>query len=92
MPSPRMLRLFKALGDDLRLRILKRLSTGQYTLQQLANHFNVSKTLLHHHLVMLRAAGLVQLREGTQKVYSLRHDTIGAIGPMLSKYLEEPSP
>lgn len=92
LPSPRMLRLFKALSDELRLRILKRLSTGQYTLQQLANHFNMSKTLLHHHLVLLRAAGLVQLREGPQKVYSLRQDTLAAVGPLLAKYLEEPPP
>jgi DNA-binding transcriptional ArsR family regulator len=90
MPSPRMLRLFKALSDELRLRIVKRLSTGPSTLQQLANHFDLSKTLVHHHLVILRGAGLIQLREGTQKLYSLRHDTIAAIGPMLSKYLEEP--
>jgi DNA-binding transcriptional ArsR family regulator len=91
-PPPRLLRLFKALGDELRLRVLKRLSTGQYTLQQLANHFNVSKTLMHHHLVMLRAAGLVHLREGPQKLYSLRRDTIAAVGPLLAKYLEELPP
>ncbi|HEU5369172.1 MAG TPA: metalloregulator ArsR/SmtB family transcription factor [Ktedonobacterales bacterium] len=90
MPSPRMLRLFKALSDELRLRILKRLSTGQYTLQQLANHFNVSKTLMHHHLIALRGAGLVQVRERPQKVYSLRRDTVAAVGPLLTKYLEEP--
>ena len=90
MPSPRLLRLFKALGDESRLRILKRLSTGQYTLQQLAKHFNVGKPLMHHHLMVLRGAGLIQLRGGTQKVYSLRHDTIAAVGSLLSKYLEEP--
>jgi DNA-binding transcriptional ArsR family regulator len=89
-PSPRLLRLFKALGDELRLRILKRLSTGQYTLQQLADHFNVGKTLVHHHLVMLRSAGLVQLRAGPQKLYSLRRDTVAAVGPLLARYLEEP--
>lgn len=92
MPSPRLLRLLKALGDKLRLRVLKRLSTGQYTLQQLAKHFGVSKTLMHHHLIILRSAGLVQMRGGTQKVYSLRHDTIAAVGPLLSKYLEDISP
>jgi len=92
MPSPRLLRLLKALSDELRLRILKRLGTGQYTLQQLANHFNVGKTLIHHHLIVLRVAGLIQLRGGTHKVYSLRHDTIAAIGPMLTKYLEKLSP
>jgi DNA-binding transcriptional ArsR family regulator len=91
MPSPRLLRLLKALSDDLRLRILKRLSTGQYTLQQLATHFNVGKPLMHHHLTVLRGAGLIQLRGGTHKVYSLRHDTIAAIGPLLTKYLEQSS-
>ncbi len=42
-----------------------------------------------NHMVALRAAGLVQLREGSQKVYNLRQDTIAAIGPLLLKYLEE---
>lgn len=89
LPSPRLLRLLKALGDETRLRILKRLSTGQYTLQQLATHFNVGKPLMHHHLIVLRVAGLIQLRGGMKKVYSLRHDTVAAIGPLLTKYLEE---
>ncbi len=89
LPSPRLLRLLKALSDETRLRILKRLSTGQYTLQQLAKHFNVGKPLMHHHLIVLRGAGLIQLRGGTQKLYSLRHDTIAAVGPLLTKYLEE---
>jgi DNA-binding transcriptional ArsR family regulator len=90
-PPPRLLRVLKALGDERRLRILKRLSTGQYTLQQLANHFGVSKTLMHHHLFILRAAGLIQVRGGANQVYSLRHDTIAAVGPLLNKYLEDAS-
>ncbi len=90
-PPPRLLRLLKALGDERRLRILKRLSSEPSTLQQLANHFGVSKTLMHHHLYILRKAGLIQIRSGPNQVYSLRHDAISAVGPLLHKYLEDPS-
>jgi DNA-binding transcriptional ArsR family regulator len=88
MPPPRLVRILKALGDESRLRILRRLSTDPSTLQQLATHFGVSKTLMHHHIATLRKAGLIQVREGTSQVYALRHDTLAALGPLLSKYLE----
>jgi len=86
-PPDRLLRLVKALSDERRLRILKRLATGQYTPQQLADHFGVGKTLMHHHLIVLRAAGLVYLRGGETRKYSLRHDTIAALAPLLESYL-----
>lgn len=87
-PPPRLVRILKALGDELRLRILRRLSTDPSTLQQLATYFGVSKTLMHHHIAALRKAGLIQVREGAHQVYALRHDTLAALGPLLSKYLD----
>ena len=90
-PPARLVRLVKALSDERRLRILKRLATGQYTLQQLADHFGVGKTLMHHHLVALRAAGLVQLRGGDSRKYGLRHDTIADLTPLLESYLTDRS-
>lgn len=88
-PPARLMRLVKALSDERRLRILKRLAIGQYTLQQLADHFGVGKTLMHHHLVALRAAGLVQLRSSDSRKYSLRHDAITDLTPLLESYLTD---
>ena len=87
VPSVRLVRLVKALGDERRLRILKRLATGSYTLQQLADYFEVGKTLMHHHLVVLRAAGLVHLLGDDNKKYRLRRDTLAQLAPLLEGYL-----
>jgi DNA-binding transcriptional ArsR family regulator len=89
-PSPQLVRLAKALGDERRLRVLKRLTSGAYTLQELADHFGVGNTTLLHHLITLRAAGLVRLRaEGAAKRYELRRETVARLGPLLEGYLGE---
>jgi DNA-binding transcriptional ArsR family regulator len=87
-PSPQLVRLAKALGDERRLRILKRLTTGEYTLQELADHFGAGNTTLLHHLIILRAAGLVRLRtQGAAKRYVLRPETVARLGPLLEGFL-----
>jgi len=86
-PPVRLLRLAKALADERRLRLLKKLSTGSYTLQELADDFGVAKTTLHHHLITLRSAGLVRMRL-SDKHYSLRPDVLDSLGDLLSTYLK----
>lgn len=86
-PPVRLLRLAKALADERRLRILKKLSTGSYTLQELADDFGIAKTTLHHHLITLRTAGLVRMRLSDHR-YSLRQDVIDSMGDLLSAYLK----
>jgi len=85
-PPVRLLRLAKALADERRLRILKKLSTGSYTLQELSEDFGVAKTTMHHHLITLRTAGLVRMRL-SDKRYSLRADVLDSLGDLLSMYL-----
>ncbi len=86
-PPVRLLRLAKALADERRLRILKMLSTGSYTLQEIADDFGVAKTTIHHHLITLRSAGLVRMRL-SDKHYSVRPDVIESLGDLLSSYLK----
>lgn len=85
-PPAYLLDLVKALGDERRLRILKMLSGGSYTLQELADEFGVAKTTIHHHLVQLRAAGLVRMRT-SDKRFSLRRYPIDNLGEALKRYL-----
>jgi DNA-binding transcriptional ArsR family regulator len=85
-PPTRLVNLTKALADERRLRILKKLSTDSYTLQELAEEFNVAKTTMHHHLITLRSAGLIRMRT-TDKRYSLRPDMIESAGELLERYL-----
>lgn len=85
-PHPRLMRLARALGDERRLRILRRLASGDCTLHELATHFGVRDTTLLHHLVILRGAGLVRVREG--KRYHLERHAVPEMGRLLETYLD----
>ena len=52
----------RALADEKRVRMLMRLSTGDATLTELAVATGVAKSTAHHHVTLLRAAGLPRLR------------------------------
>ncbi len=80
-------RIYKALGDEGRLRLLRRLSDGPVTLGEAAGELGVAKSTAHHHLAILRQAGFVMVREGDEKVYSLRRDLLPQAGELLTAYL-----
>lgn len=69
-PPAFLVRRLKALGDARRLLILHRLGAERRTLQELATEFGMPKTTLHHHLAVLRAAGLIRLRDDASRQYS----------------------
>lgn len=63
---------FKALADPTRRRILELLRSTDLTAGELADHFDMTKPSISHHLNTLKAAGLVDAeREGQSIVYSL---------------------
>lgn len=63
---------FKALADPTRRRILELLRDGDLTAGEIADHFDMTKPSLSHHLGTLKAAGLVEAeRDGQNIVYSL---------------------
>jgi len=86
-PPDRLVILAKALGDERRLRILRRLTVGSYSLQELAEHFEIPKTTLLHHLVILRSAGIVRVGPGTSPRYSLRSEMPLELLRLLDGYL-----
>ena len=85
-PPLRLVRLSKALGDEKRLRILRALACGEKTLMELAEQFGVAKTTMHHHMIVLRSAGLVTASVGSKR-YRLRHESVPDVGALLSGYL-----
>jgi DNA-binding transcriptional ArsR family regulator len=85
-PPLRLVRLSKALGDEKRLRILRALSEGEKSLMELAETFGVAKTTMHHHMIVLRSAGLVSVAVGSKR-YRLRRDAVPNVGTLLSGYL-----
>lgn len=67
LPSPesladRALALGRALADDGRVRMVRRLAAGDASLNELAEVAGVARSTAHHHLAQLRAAGLVTMR------------------------------
>ncbi len=89
-PPARLVKLAKALADERRLRILKKLATGSFTLQEMADDLGVAKTTLHHHIITLRSAGLVRMNL-SDKRWSLRQYMVNNVGELLNTYLREPS-
>jgi DNA-binding transcriptional ArsR family regulator len=85
-PPLRLVRLSKALGDEKRLRILRALAEGEKNLMELADMFGVAKTTMHHHMIILRSAGLVSVGVGSKR-YRLRHEMLPDVGALLNGYL-----
>lgn len=87
-PPPSVLRLHRALGDETRLRILRLLRDRDWYLTEIAERLELSKPTISHHLVHLRAAGLVTLtEEGGLSYYSLRRDRLEDASAELKRYL-----
>jgi DNA-binding transcriptional ArsR family regulator len=79
-------RVYKALGDEGRLKLLRRLAYGPMKLSEAAAELGVAKSTAHHHLAILRQAGFVTIRDEDENVYSLRTD-LPETGDLLSDYL-----
>jgi ArsR family transcriptional regulator len=64
--------LFKALNDPTRRDILELLRKKDMSAGEIADHFNISKPSISHHLDLLKQAGLVDsVKEGQFIMYSL---------------------
>lgn len=86
VPPAQLVRLYQALGDERRLRILKLLKTRSYSLQELSDEFGVAKSTMHHHLGLLRTAGLVRIRDD-ERQYSLRPERLSSVSALLEAFL-----
>ncbi len=87
-PPNSTVRLYRALGDESRLRILKLLAERDRYLTEIANELDLSKPTIKHHLAALRSAGLVTVTDqGNMTYYSLRHDRAEEAGVELRAYL-----
>ena len=63
---------FRALADPTRREILRLLGEGDLTAGEIADHFDMTKPSVSHHLSILKTAGLIEdEREGQFIRYSL---------------------
>jgi DNA-binding transcriptional ArsR family regulator len=70
-------KVFQALSDPTRRRILELLGAGELAAGEIADHFQMTKPAISHHLSVLKEAGLAaERREGQKVIYALVPGTI----------------
>jgi DNA-binding transcriptional ArsR family regulator len=88
IPPQSMVRLYRALGDATRMRILRLLSDRDWYLTELAQQLELSKPTMKHHLALMRSAGLVTvIEQGGLTYYSLRRERLREAGVELQHYI-----
>lgn len=75
----------KALGDEVRMKIVKLLYESNRTLHDITTYLNLGKSTIHHHLKILRSAKLVEIIESK---YSLKRNMIEFLHEELNLYLK----
>ena len=92
-PPSWLVNTFKALADEKRLRIMRQLKTGAASLDDLAGMLGVSKSTVHHHISLLRGAGLIRVRVNPEEKghnpqkYTLRPQGLDHAADFLGDYL-----
>ena len=70
--------IFKALGDESRLAIVRMLIAGESYVELIASRLNLTSATVSHHLKKLEAAGLVEChRTQFYMIYSVKRDILG---------------
>ncbi len=90
-PPPSLLRLTRGLADKNRLRILRFLAEGPRSFMEIVRYVDLAKSTTHHHLIALRAAGLVQLQTsilGSNDRYILRTSALDKLELHIRGFLE----
>lgn len=92
-PAPSLLRITRSLADENRLRILRFLAGQPRTFTEIVGHAGLAKSTVHHHMVALRAAGLLHVtgHGPNVTVYSLREEAVREVGVRLLSYFTEKS-
>ncbi|RLQ96583.1 autorepressor SdpR family transcription factor [Falsibacillus albus] len=81
---------FKALSDPTRRKILQLLKKGDLTAGEIAEHFNISKPSISHHLSALKQAELIlDERQGQHIVYSLNSTVVQEIMSWFMDFLDD---
>lgn len=81
--------VFRALGEETRLRIVERLSSGTLCVCDLATEIGAKQPLLSFHLKTLREAGVVDAaRKGRWIYYSLNDELLGDLAKSLTGLAE----
>jgi ArsR family transcriptional regulator, arsenate/arsenite/antimonite-responsive transcriptional repressor len=84
-------RVFRAIADPQRRRILKLLQRGSLTAGQIADSFEITKGSLSYHFNILKDADLVRCeRRGVEQVYSLNTSVLEEVASLLLDLVQKP--
>ena len=86
IPNQFLILKHKALGDEVRLRIVKLLYDQDRSLQEITEELNMGKSTVHHHLKILRAAKLVEILDSK---YSFKKKGLESLSKELELYLKQ---
>ncbi|MFE2181230.1 ArsR/SmtB family transcription factor [Streptomyces sp. NPDC059455] len=94
--SVELAKVFKALGDPIRLRLLSMIATragGEVCVCDLTPAFDLSQPTISHHLKLLRQAGLIGCeRRGTWVYYWLLPEMTDRLAGILTRPAGQPLP
>lgn len=82
--------LFKALNDQTRREILELLKDKDLNAGEIADHFDISKPSISHHLDLLKQAGLIEAEKRGQFItYSLNTTVVDEILKWVLQFKDE---
>jgi ubiquinone/menaquinone biosynthesis C-methylase UbiE/predicted transcriptional regulator len=87
-----MLEVLKILADTTRLRLLRILRQGDFTVQDLMQALNMGQSRISRHLILMSEAGLLKVeKQGTWRYYRLAPESafFQKIWPAIEEHLDE---
>lgn len=86
--------IYKALGDDIRLGMVKSIAASAYevtssqVVESCASLLNLSQPTISHHFAKLVASGvLLEQKQGSQKLYRINRQVLVSAGIDISKLI-----
>jgi DNA-binding transcriptional ArsR family regulator len=85
--TQRLARIYKALSDEQRLRILQMLREREMYGQEIVDRLDLHQSVVSRHLIFLKAVGLVRVRkQNNMKHYSLNPEITGELSKTLDLF------
>jgi DNA-binding transcriptional ArsR family regulator len=79
--------VLRALADPHRRQILRLVSNGELPSGQIAAGFTITQQAVSQHIAVLKQAGLLaERREGTRRLYQLRHESLEPVRELLAEF------
>ncbi len=82
--------LFSMFADTTRIRVLFKLSEGEYSVGELAQSLEMTQSAISHQLALLKRARLIKSRrEGRSSIYSLADSHVSTMLSQGMEHVEE---